>query len=213
MSVTWPCRLSVASYAALGRSSPAPRLDCAGCSRPMAYDGSYPRLVREGGVVHRIFVRRARCRHCGESHALLPDFILLRRRDSAHAIGAAVLGQLDVALPKRAESLYAGVSERTVRSWRQRFAERADDLQLRLDAVALTWRGNLDLPVRDGPTSSHRAVAAMGRVWRAATRRPWAEVPAAWPLANVIVGSQLLYTRVDLPWPIRPSSIGRSRAP
>jgi hypothetical protein len=213
MSITWPCRLSVASYAALGRSAPAPRPDCTGCSRPMAYDGRYPRLVRERAVVHRIFVRRVQCRRCGERHALLPDFVLLRRRDSAQAVGAAVLGALDVKLPERATELFSGVSERTVRSWRQRFAARAEELRQRLDAVALTWRGELDFPVRDGPTASHRAVEAMGRAWRAAKRRPLADVPAPWQLANVIIGSQLIYTRVDLPWPIRPSTIGRSRAP
>lgn len=125
MSITWACRMSVASYAALGRSVPAPRRDCVGCSHTMAFDGCYPRQVREAGVVHRVFVRRAFCRRCDISEALLPDFVLHRRRDSTSTVGAAVLVDVGVELPEHAAGLYRGVPERTVRAWRQRCALRA----------------------------------------------------------------------------------------
>jgi len=53
----------------------------------------------------------------------------------------------------------------------------------------------------------------MGLAWFAARRGPTSDVPPAWRLANVIVGSQLIATRIDLPWPIVPALIGRARVP
>ncbi|MGH9292796.1 MAG: DUF6431 domain-containing protein [Acidimicrobiales bacterium] len=72
----WACRESVKTYAALGRRAPAPRFDCSTCHRPLAFDGAYSRQVREAGAVHRVFVRRVRCRGCGTSDVLLPSFVV-----------------------------------------------------------------------------------------------------------------------------------------
>ncbi len=91
MAVSWPCRMSVAAYAAAGMNDVAvPRPACPSCGRPMTFEGSYRRAVREAGVVHAVRVRRAACRPCRASHALLPDFVVHRRRDSVEAIGAAM---------------------------------------------------------------------------------------------------------------------------
>ncbi len=67
---------------------PAPRPTCARCGAPMAFDGGYPRWVREAGKCYSVFVRRARCRGCGIGESLLADFVLARRRDSTAAVGA-----------------------------------------------------------------------------------------------------------------------------
>jgi len=56
----------------------------------MTFESSYRRAVREAGVVHAVRVRRAACRPCRASHALLPDFVVHRRRDSVEAIGDAL---------------------------------------------------------------------------------------------------------------------------
>jgi hypothetical protein len=53
----------------------------------------YQRDVREGGlagIVNRLWVRRAMCRRCEITHALLPVFALVRRLDIAATIGTAV---------------------------------------------------------------------------------------------------------------------------
>lgn len=214
MALTWACPMSVATYASWGRSAPVPRPDCVTCGSPMGFDGSYPRWVREAGKLYRVFVRRARCGSCGCGEALLPDFLLRRRRDTTASVGAAVLPRLGADVPEGAEGLYAGVPGRTVRSWRRRFAERAGDLALRLDALSVEWGGTIAVcsPEASAP-APRQAVVAMGRLWQAATRRCPGEVPPAWPLANVVVGSQLIGTRVDLPWPIAPHTVGRSRGP
>lgn len=131
----------------------------------MAFDGSYPRLVREAGVVHRIWIRRARCSACQASHALLPDFVLHRRRDSTDAVGAGLAPG-----PTTGRHLYAGVPARTVRSWRQRFSDRAELLTAGLAAVATTLAYDTPrLPVPAPPATV--AAAAVGAVWRAASQR------------------------------------------
>lgn len=182
----------------------------------MAFDGSYPRSVRHAGVVHRIFVRRARCGSCGVGEALVPSFVVRRRRDSVLAVGAAVLEGCGVELPPGAAELYAGVPGRTVRSWRQRFAGHAEELSVRFNALCVEWGGELPLAAPGGASSSDascRAVSAIGAAWREQRRRGAGRVPGAWIVANVVIGGGILSTRVDLPWPINPASIGRSRGP
>jgi hypothetical protein len=174
----------------------------------MAFDGSYARQVREAGVVHRIFVRRARCQRCGVGDALLPDFLLRNRRDSASSIGAAVLGHAGHLL-ESAAALYLDVPERTVRSWRRRFAERADELTQRLSALCVEWGG---LVPRYPPAPVARALTAIAALDQQARRLP-GERPPPWRLANIVVGSQLLSSRVNVPCSTGRSSIGRSRAP
>lgn len=177
----------------------------------MAFDGSYPREVRQSGVVYRIFVRRARCSSCGIGDALLPSFVVRCRRDSALAVGAAVLARCGVELPSEAPLLYAGTPARTVRSWRQRFSEQADDLSMRFNALCVEWGGVLPWVLPKDVSS--RAAVAIGAVWQARRRRARCGLPGAWLVANLVLGGKLLSTRVDLPWPIRPASIGRSRGP
>lgn len=213
MSITWPCQLSVAQYAALGQSAPAPRRKCADCGEIMTFAGSYRRQVREAGVVHEIFVRRLFCRRCDRSDALLPDFVLRRRRDSTCSVGAAVLEHYEVVIPEDATALYAGVPERTVRSWRQRFRARSSELSAVLGALAIEWGGRSPLRTRNASRPGGCAIDAMGLVWHAATRRPSADVPPPWRLANVIVGGELIATRVSLPFPVITRLIARSRAP
>ncbi len=177
----------------------------------MAFDGGYPRWVREAGKCYSVFVRRARCRGCGMGEALLPDFVLARRRDSTAAVGACVLASAGAVLAEGSTSLYQGVPARTVRSWRHRFAERAVELSRLFEALAAD-NGASALPGRLGDAPTEQAVVAIGRFWQAARRRT-GEVPPAWFLANVVVGSGLLTARVDLPWPARSRLIRRSRAP
>lgn len=193
MAVSWPCQLDVAAYAAAGAGVVVPRAGCPACRRPMAFEGSYERQVRRAGVVHRIVVQRARCSACDASHALLPDFVLHRRRDSTDAIGAGLVGDADGA------HLYAGVPARTLRSWRHRFAGRAELLTAGLIAVATAWAGEaprLALPA----TPAAVATAAVGAAWWAAGRRWPKRVPGPWRLASVLTSAEMLTTRVNLPW-------------
>jgi hypothetical protein len=174
----------------------------------MAFDGGYPRRVREAGTVHQIFVHRVRCDPCGRSEALLAHFVCRRRHDSVSSIGAAVLARYGIELDAGASELYRGVPSRTLRSWYQRFAERAGELWGRLEALTIEWGGTLAFPPLHAGSRCGAAIQAMGELWRGAQDRWGMDIPTAWPLANVVFGSGLLETRVDLPWPIRRSHIG-----
>src|SRR6266511_3591640 len=89
VAIVWPCLLGVDAYAAAGRAVKVPRPDCPGCERPMGFWSGYLRWVRYGRA-RRIWVRRATCRGCRVSHALLPAFVLARRLDAIAAIGAGL---------------------------------------------------------------------------------------------------------------------------
>ena len=179
----------------------------------MTFDGSYRRQVREAGVVHEIVARRLFCRRCNRSDALLPDFVLRHRRDRTCSVGAGVLERFEVVIPEGAAALHAGVPERTVRSWRQRFRARSSEHSGVLWALAIEWGGRNPLRTRNASRPGGGAIDAMALVWQAAMRRPSANVPPPWRLANVIVGGELIATRVSLPFPIITRLIGRSRAP
>ena len=56
----------------------------------MWFDGCYRRKVRQAGVVHELVVHRVRCPRCRAGYAILPDFVVARRLDTAEVIGAAV---------------------------------------------------------------------------------------------------------------------------
>ena len=146
----------------------------------------------------------------GRGEARLPDFLLRRRRDTTASVGAAVLAPAGVGLPEGSASLYQGVPERTVRSWRQRFSERAEALSVLFEALAAE-RG-ASPPAHGAKSPTRQAVLAIGRFWQA-VRRHVGDVPPAWALANAVVGASLLAARVDLPRRGTPHLICRSRVP
>lgn len=79
---------------------------------------------------------------------LLPDFVLLRRRDSTDVIGTGLVPA------HRAGRLLYDVPELTVRSWRQRFGDRAGLLTACLTAVATSVAQEADL--NNGLTGTDR---------------------------------------------------------
>ena len=174
----------------------------------MAFDGACRRQVREAGVVYEVFVRRARCRPCGELETLPPDFVCHGRLDSVSSIGAHLLGHAGVVSDEAAAALLAGVPARTRRSWRQRFADRARLLAGQLSAFCVLFgaAGCLDAPLAEG-----RVFQAIEATWRATARR--FSVPPAFVLANLVLGGELLMGRVDLPHPDFPPRRERGRAP
>ncbi len=176
----------------------------------MAFDGTYPRKVREAGVVHTVFIRRARCVPCDITESILPQFVLRRCLDTAAAVGAAVLTRLGAVIPDGAATLFDLVPERTQSGWRKRFADRASDLALHFDSLILSWGDSKPFRPSDGTAP---VIDAIGRLWRGVRSRTTGELPPAWVLANVIVGGELLSTRVDRPWPVQPGTTRRSRGP
>src|SRR6266487_2612789 len=118
VAIVWPCLLGVDAYAAAGRGVKVPRPDCPGCGRPMGFWPGYLRWVRYGRT-RRIWVRRATCRGCRVSHALLPAFLLARRLDAVEAIGAG-LARAVRRRGMRPIAAWLGVPHSTARDWRRR---------------------------------------------------------------------------------------------
>ena len=90
MTASWACPMTLARYAPVSRAVKPPRPACPACKVAMWFDGCYRRKVRQAGVVHELVVHRVRCPRCRAGHAILPDFVVARRLDTAEVIGAAV---------------------------------------------------------------------------------------------------------------------------
>jgi hypothetical protein len=173
MAIVWPCTMSAHDYAAAGRGIEVPRPSCQRCQLEMSFHGFYERPLRIGASELRLCIRRARCRACRSSHALLPDFVARARLDVVDVIGTAIEQVAAGASTAKATAGSGGVPQTTVRSWRRRFAERAGVLAL--------------------------AVAAMGAAVSAARRRLSAS-GSDWRIANRIVGGELLAANTNPPW-------------
>lgn len=101
---------------------------CSVCSGELGSWGSYPRRVRVGRARFRLLVRRACCRACPRTHALLPGFLLARRLDAVDAVGCA-LGMAAAGGGYRPIAAALGRAVSTVRGWLRRLRARADLLR------------------------------------------------------------------------------------
>lgn len=101
---------------------------CPACAGELGRWGSYSRLVRRFGGTFKVRIRRAICRSCGATHALLPGFLFARRLDLAEAIGRALWLAVE-GLGHRRVAGALGVPETTARSWLRRLRGRSDSLR------------------------------------------------------------------------------------
>ena len=165
-------------------------LRCPGCADRLAPWGrARGRNVRSaGGVERRVQPRRARCVGCGRTQVLLPDGLLLRRRDEVDVIGAGLVAHTAGTGHRRiAEQL--GVPAATVRGWLRRFRLRAETIAAFFTRWALTLAPGSD-PPRPAGSAVGNAVEAVGVATRAAVHR-FGPRPA-WVLAGRLTGGGLL---------------------
>lgn len=166
------------------------RLRCPGCDGRLApwgqARGRNVRLV--GGVERRVRPRRARCGGCDRTHVLLPDGLLVRRRDEVEVIGGAVVAYAAGGGYRRiAERL--GVPAATVRGWLRRFGSRAGAIAGFFTRWALVLAPGSDPPTPAG-SALRDAVEAVGMATRAAV---WRFGPCpVWVLAGRLTGGGLL---------------------
>ncbi len=165
------------------------RLCCPGCGnslRPWGHGAE--REVRQLERVERRRFRRSLCPTCKVTHVLVPEDTLVRRRDGAQVVGAALIAKAKGAGHRRV-ALGLGRPASTVRGWLRRFAAMAEQLRQHFTR----WAHALE------PTFDHRfagqdpfgdAVEAIGVLGIVAVRR-FGPRPV-WSLASVVTGGGLL---------------------
>ena len=165
-------------------------LRCPGCAGRLAPWGqARERAVRSvGGVERRVRPRRTRCVDCAGTHVLLPDGLLVRRRDEVEVIGAALVAHASGDGHRRiGERL--GVPAATVRGWLRRFRSRAVAVAAFFTQWALMLAPGSDPPAATG-SGVGDAVEAVGVATRAAV---WRFGPGpVWALAGRLTGGGLL---------------------
>lgn len=204
MAIVWPCPLSLDEYAAAGRDVEVPRPDCVGCAAPMSFWSGYARSVRDGDGCRRLWVRRARCRPCRASHALVPSFCLVGRLDVVEAVGEAIAGVVGGACGVRPVAARLDVPHTTVRDWVRRFVRRAAVLTAGFAALTVELTGWA--PALGGEPG-RQALDAIDAAFAAFRSRagPW--LRARWAFVALVTGGGLLTTNRNPPW----SVFGRRR--
>lgn len=161
----------------------AGELSCPGCRGQLRPWGSARwRVVRWGAGVERRRPRRGRCACCESTHVLICADSLLRRRDLAEVIGAALVAKA-VGVGYRRAATVAGVPMSTVRGWFRRFAVNAEAIRVWFTVVAHDLDPMLTplVPMATllGDAVEAIAVAARAASLRLAPVRPWSFASAA----------------------------------
>ena len=143
--------------------------------------GTYERRARTDDVTYHILIHRVRCKVCGRTHSLLPDFLhpyrhyvirLLQRVVSLYLIAGLGVGRLMNRLPG------LNPARSTVREWVASFAYGAGELLLDLLSRQLLRLDPLaDLP--DTPSPRH-----LDRIRDPAKRRRIERAHRFWLLAE-----------------------------
>ncbi len=197
MAIVWACQLSVEQYAALGREVVVALPDCPSCAEPMISWSGYRRTVRKDQRDLRVFVRRARCRACGSTHALLPAFCLGHRLYDAETIGGVVEEVVDGPRGVRPAAARQEVVHETARGWLRRFRARAGEIAARFAALAVELGGDVVTPVAD---VSRYALSAIRAAFAAACELPGWQAMGLWRFASSVSGGSLLGTNKSSPY-------------
>lgn len=189
MAIIWPCPLAPSSYAAAGQQITVPAQVCPACRRPLTGWGGYWRWVRTGRLPEqRVWIRRAWCRQCRRTHALVPSFLFARRLDLAAVIGSALtLAAQGRGMRPIAQQL--AVPHSTVRDWWRRVRIRAPTLL----ASLLTLATSLDpAPVSLAADGTAAVLEALECAWERARVRLGRRLPDRWAFWSLISGGRAL---------------------
>ncbi len=205
MAIVWPCALSVDAYASLGKDVEVPRPDCPDCSAAMIFWSGYIRPLRVLGACVRLFVRRARCRDCTVTHALLPAFALSKRLDAVETVGEAIEAVIEGRSGVRPVASALRVPYTTARGWLRRFVERSGEIAMSFAALAIDL-GAGELAGSPLP-GSPGAVGALRRAFAAACALPGWVLVGAWRFCSVASGGRLIAANTISPYLV----VGRRR--
>lgn len=159
---------------------------CAGVLGPWGHGRR--RTLRRGGVDERVRPRRSRCRRCARTHILLAECWLVRRRDDAETIGAAIADNAAGVGHRRIAKALGRWSD-TVRAWLRAFRARLEAIRSHFTRWAHALDADLG-PIEAAGSAMGDAVEAIAVAARAAVQR-WG--PAApWEVASRLSGGALI---------------------
>ena len=143
-----------------------------------------------------IFIRRAKCRSCAVTHALIPAFLLTRRFDPVGTIGQA-LARAVAGIGMRRIAADLGVAHATARDWRRRYRARAPTLAAGFAALAVELGGVApDL----NPHPETAALEALAAAFGQARRRFGPSIASLWRFGALVTGGGMLATTTTPPW-------------
>lgn len=159
--------------------------DCGGQLRP--WGSARWRDVRRRKDIERRRPRRSRCTACENTHVLISTDCLLRRRDLAEVIGAALAAKAAGVGHRRAAG--PGVPPSTVRAWLRRFAASAEVVRVFFTVLAHDLDPML-APLLPTSSPAGDAVEAIAAAARAASLRLGPVEP--WRFASSASGGRLI---------------------
>ena len=166
---------------------------CGGILGP--WGNARPRLIRFHGRSRWRNPRRSRCRQCGKTHVLLPNDLLVRRRDGIDVIGDALTRtSKGVGFRKIAKELDR--PPETVRGWLRAFRSGAEKVRTHFTR----WAVDLDSESFEIPptgTTFGDAVGAIAAAGSAAVRKGITDDP--WHFASAVTIGGLL-CNTTCPW-------------
>ncbi|MGH8295993.1 MAG: hypothetical protein ACRETZ_10945 [Steroidobacteraceae bacterium] len=174
----------------------AGRLRCSSCGVGVLGRWGFARrrVLRDG---QELRPRRSMCSACSKTHVLLADVCLLRRRDSAAAIGAALSAVVVDRQSVEDVSVLNGVPLETLRGWVRRLRHRAVIIgaHFRRWLVALAPGRP---PLEAAASCSIDALEAIGAAARVASVAIAVRPPWSW--ASRLSAGGLL-SNTSSPWP------------
>lgn len=197
MAIVWPCPLSVDEYLAAARTVSVPRPDCPSCTTTMSFWSGYTRSVRHGGRCHKLWVRRARCRRCRASHALVPSFCLVGRLDVVEVVGELIAEVVGGGRGVRPPAKRIDVPHTTARDWVRRFTRRAGLLAAVFAAAVVEVSGIAPALTFELPRQALEAIEA---AFDAVRCRGGPALAGLWTFAGLVTGGGLLGTTTNPPW-------------
>jgi uncharacterized protein DUF6431 len=196
LSIVWRCALDVTGYAAAGRQVAVPPQTCPECGRRLGSWSGYWRWARAPRIgEQRVWIRRGRCSACRRRHALVPDWLLVRRLDAVETIGYG-LALTVRGLGLRTVAQQVTVPHTTVRSWWRRFRVRSPTLVAVLAASAV---GLDPAPVVLGADGEGAVLAALAVAWQRARARWGERVGGLWRFWSRVTGGRALGTPTTAP--------------
>ena len=166
---------------------------CAGRLRPWGH--ARERVVRHRDTHERRRPRRSRCGRCALTHVLLGEDCLLRRRDDAAVIGAALTAKA-AGRGHRRIGADLGVLAATVRNWLRRFAAAAEAVRSFFTVLAHDLDPLIG-PLAPSGSAFADAVEAIATAARSAVGRLGPRPP--WSFAVAASGGRLL-SNTNCPW-------------